>query len=181
MGFAFLGVACGCFTAVIVLVVAGALLRLAVALANKVVGPGKPKARSGGIPEWDWDDWDDEPGGSDAPVRPPRFAPVIPEPGTVNATVIVFATAVVFGVAFVVLGVLAEELVGLRMWRDESKVLIGLLGFPVAAGAMTLLLVWMLPTTFWRAAMVTFLYGVVILAFLLFVGLVVSALAFVTG
>lgn len=63
MGFALVGLLCGAFGLVAVLLVSGGLLRLAVGVANRIIRPTKADAvkparrgRSGGVPEWDWDD-----------------------------------------------------------------------------------------------------------------------------
>jgi hypothetical protein len=179
MGFAFFGLVCGCVGALAVLLVTAGLLRLAVSATNKLLGPGKAKApspsrASGAIPEWDWDDWDDEPL---EPVKPWRGQGVIPEPGTFKCMAIMFATALVFVGGCVATGIVLEEVVGLRMWREESKLLVTILNLPVAFGTLTLLLTGTLPTNFWRAGLVAFVFGLVLLAFLLFIG----AIVFVVG
>lgn len=171
MGFAFFGVACGFGVVVLVLLVASALLRLAITLANKVVKPTKTtRARTGGIAEWDWDEWDewDEVEAEAEPVRPWRTKPTIPEPGTFKSMAIVFGTACAFTIGFILTGVMATEM-GFRMWREDTKLAVTILNLPVAALALTTLLAWTLPTGFWRGAMVTFIYGFVMLAFVLFI------------
>ena len=176
MGFALAGVLCACAAAASAVLVAGALLRLAVTLSNRVAGPAPARtgAPQGGIPEWDWDDWDDE----FAPARKRRAAGPIPHPGMVKACAITFVTAVVFALGFVLTGFAVEE-IGMRMWRGDTKAAVALVNLPVAALAMAVQLVLMLPTTFWRAAMVTFVFGLALFALAALVGCVMFAAAVV--
>jgi hypothetical protein len=179
MGFELAGLVCGCGGAVAAVLVAASLLRMSVSVTNKFVGPAKEKARvSGGVPEWDWDDWDDE---YTTPARRQRTKGPIPEPGIITCATITFATAVVFVLGCIVLTVIAEEALGLRMWRDESKLAVVFLNLPVAGLMLTVLMIVMLPTTFWRAAMVTFVYGLVLLAITVFIGAVVFVIGLGLG
>ncbi len=175
MELAIISLVCGCGVGLAALLVAGALLRLAVLAANKLVGPGpgRARARSGGIPEWDWDDWDDE---YPATVRPWRGGPVIPEPGTFKCMAIAFLTAFVFALGFLLTGLAAQE-VGLRMWREETRLAVAVVNLPVAGFALTVLLTMMLPTGFWRAAMVAFVYGFILGGFVLFLGAFIFVVA----
>lgn len=180
MEFALAGVLCGCFGVVAVLMAAGGLLRLAIYVANRLVRPTRADAvkpaRRGGIAEWDWDEWDDEGEVSDEPDRPWRAPRAIPEPGTLRSMAIVLGTGCAFTIGFIATAAMASEM-GFRMWREETKLAVALLNLPVAALALTLLLTWTLGTRFWRAAMVTFVYGLVLLAFVLFIGSVVLFVA----
>jgi hypothetical protein len=159
---------CGCVGVVAILLVAAGLLRLAIFTANRNLGHAKPTAepRSGGIAEWDWDDWDDE---QDAEPTRPWERRAIPEAGTFKCMTIMLMTALVFGFGFVVMGFAAQD-VGFRMHRDETQLAVAILNLPVAGLALTVLLALFLPTNFWRAGMVAFLFGVFVFAFLLFVG-----------
>src|SRR5262245_23776870 len=121
MGFELAGLVCGCGGAFLALLVAALLLRLAVMTANRLAGPVRAKPR-GGIAEWDWDDWDDE---YAAPARPSRGAAAIPEPGLGTCTVIVFATAFVAVLGFVLLGFAAEG-VGLHMRNEGTRVAVAI-------------------------------------------------------
>ncbi|MBN9117644.1 MAG: hypothetical protein J0I06_00480 [Planctomycetes bacterium] len=172
MGIALVGVICVCGTVVSVLMVASGLLRLAISAANKILGP-KAKTQPSGIPEWDWDDWDDE---YARPARPWQAGRVIPEAGTLKCMAALLLTALVFGLGFVLTGFAAQDM-GFRMHREETKLAVAVLNLPVAALTLTMLLVGLLPTRFWRAAMVTFVYGLLGLAFVLFVGVIVFAVS----
>jgi hypothetical protein len=157
------GLVCGCGGGLAVLLVAALLLRLSVSAANRVVGPARARARAGAgrIAEWDWDDWDDE-DDYPAPTGPSARGPnVIPEPGIIKCGALVFLTAFAAVFGFVLLGFVAEEL-GLRMRRDETRIAVVIFDLPVAGLALSVLLVATLPTTFWRAALVTFLYGLIV-------------------
>jgi hypothetical protein len=162
MGRELVGLVCGCGGGLAVLLVAALLLRLSVSVANRVIGPAKApaRARAGRIAEWDWDDWDDEdayPGPADS-ARGPN---VIPEPGIVKCGAIVFLTAFVALLGFVLLGFVAEEL-GLRMRRGDTRTAVAIFDLPVVGLTLSVLLVATLPTTFWRAALVAFLYGLIV-------------------
>ena len=179
MGFAFAGLVCACGAALAVSILLASLLRGAISLTNKFVGPARPGARpGGGIAAWDWDDWDDE---YAAPARPRRGPGAVPDPGLFKCMAVVFATALVFALGFVLAGFAAEELIGLRMWRDEAKLVIAVLTLPVADLALTVLLIVMLPTTFWRAVLVALVYNLILLAIALIVAAIVFVLAALIG
>ncbi len=165
MGFAFIGV-CWCGAALIVVVVAGAFLRLAVLIANRFIQPSKADTH-GGVREWDWDDWDDE---FDAPAPPPLSKRAIPEPGFFKCMAVVFVAAIISALGFVLIGFAAEAVMGLRMWREETRLAVLILDLPFAFLTLVVLLVPILPTTFWRAAMVAFLYGLLVIIFSLTIG-----------
>jgi hypothetical protein len=164
MELAFVGVICACGGAVAVLTAAAALLKLAVVITNRVVRPTRQESR-GEWSDWDWDDWDDEyvPG----PQKPKEAIPAL---GLGKALVIVVLTGMVGALGFVLLGFAAEEAFGLRMRREETKLAVLILDLPLAALTLTVLLLSMLPTNFWRAAMVAFVYGILFLAFAAGVG-----------
>ncbi len=177
MGEAFAGLIVGCGGILLILLVGSSLLRLAVSIANRLVGPVKNRvAPSGGIAEWDWDDWDDE---YSTPTKrgwsgQDGFA--IPEPGFPKCAGILVLTALASAFGFFLL-TLAAEAVGLRPHSDDTQLAILILDLPVASFALTLLLVAMAPTTFWRAAMVAFLYAFIVLGFAVGIGIVVYAVA----
>lgn len=180
----FAGLICGCGGAILAVLVAASLLRLSILITNKLVGGPKSKPEpdafsSGGIPEYDWDDWDDE-YTDDAPrrrSRPKRRTGSVTECGLAKASAIVLLTALAFSLGFVVLSVIGEEFLGLRMWRDESKLVVAILDLPFAGLALVLALIALLSTTFWRAAMIAFIYFFVLLGFLLVVATVVFVVA----
>jgi hypothetical protein len=160
---------CGCGGVVVVLLLAASLLRLSISLTNKLLGRAPaPTRSSGGIAAWDWDDWDDE---FSPPARKRSGSRgqvgAVPEPGIPKCGAIMLLTVVAFGLGFLVMGLAGEALIGLRMWPDDEKLLLAILNLPVADLALTTLLIVMLPTTFWRAAMVTFVYNLILLAFTL--------------
>jgi hypothetical protein len=175
MGFAFVGLVCGCGGALLALLVAASLLRLAVSIANRLIGPVKEQApASGGIAEWDWDDWDDEYTTSTKPARARPGANAIPEPGIPKCVAIILTTAFAAGLGFTFLG-FAAEAVGLRMHRDDTKLAVALVDLPLTSFVLVLMLVAVLPTTFWRASMVTFLYNLIIIGLAVGIGTVVYA------
>ena len=152
MGFAFFGLICACCGAGAILMIASGLLRLALFATNKIVGPAKAKARSGGIAEWDWDDWDE--GAEIAePVSPWRAGRVIPEAGVFKCMGIMFLTALASGLGYAVMAFAAQD-IGFRVHRDETKLALVILNLPVAGLALTALLAWLLPTDARRAAQV---------------------------
>lgn len=177
MGLALFSLVCGCGAFGAILLVASGLLRLAIAAANKSLGSAKvevqPQAR-GGIPEWDWDDWDEE---SATELVPPwRTRGPIPEAGTLKCIAIAFLTALAYGFGFVVMGFAAQDF-GFRMHREETRLAVAVLNLPVAGLALAVLLSLLLPTNFWRGGLVAFIFGTFIFAFCLFVGVPVLLLA----
>jgi hypothetical protein len=166
MGGALLGILCVCAALAGGVLALAAMLKLAVVVANKAVGsvPAEKEPSRGGIAEWDWDDWDDE---EEEDARP-AFArggrkQAIPEPGVLKCVGIVLVTAFAAGLGFVLLGFAAEG-VGLRMRREETRFAVALFDLPIVALTLSVMLVASLPTGFWRAAMVSFIYGFLLLA-----------------
>lgn len=178
MGIPMLGAICICFGAGALTLIAAGLLRLAIYATNRMIAPGKVKAPTGGIPEWDWDDWDSGGSVEDELDRPWRAGPAVPEAGTLMCMAIALLTAVAYGLGFVLMGFAAEDL-GNRMRRDETKLAVAVLNLPVAWLALTLLLAVLLPTRFGRAALVAFVFGLTVIAFFMFIGFVFFALALV--
>jgi hypothetical protein len=175
MGFALGGLLCVCAGLTGGLLGAAALLKLAVVLANRMVGSVPEKAPSrGGIAEWDWDDWDDEEADA-APVGLRRRVQAIPEPGILKCAGVVLVTLFVGGLGFVLLGFAAETL-GLRMRMEETQFAIVIVDLPFVFLALTTMLVTTLPVSFWRAGFVSFIYGVLIFALALVLGVVVFVL-----
>ena len=160
---------CGCVGVLAILLVAAGLLRLAIFTTNRSLGHAKAtaKPRSGRIAEWDWDDWDDEE--PLEPVRPWRAGKAVPEAGTFKCALVMFLTLLAYGFGFVVMSFAAQD-VGFRMHREETRLAVLILNLPVAGLALTVLLALVLPTNFWRAAMVAFIYGLLVLAFFLVIG-----------
>jgi hypothetical protein len=179
MGLELFGLVCACGSALLVALLAAALLRLAVYVTNKLVDPVRaPAPSSGGIAQWDWDDWDDE---YTTPARGRRGTGAVPEPGTGKGMVIMFITALAFGLAFVLLGFFAEEMIGLRRWRDESMLVVAFLCLPLADLILTVQLFALLPTTFWRAALVAFVYNLILGALTVSIGAVIFVIGTAIG
>lgn len=107
---------------------------------------------------------------SDEPDRPWRAPRAVPEPGTLKSMAIMLGTGCAFTIGFILTAAVASE-IGFFVDRRGAQFAVTLLNLPVAGLALTVLLTWTLPTRFWRAAMVTFLYGFVALAIVLFMGL----------
>jgi hypothetical protein len=154
----FVGFGCLCYglAAVLVLAVASALLRVAITLANRTIGPVNP----GVVIGWDWDaDEDDE------PVEPEGPSPAIPEPGLGQGMAFVFLAAVVntvlgFGLRFV-LTVEAG-----RDRSDDGPIAVAAHLIGLVAGFLTLLalLASSLPTTPRRAALAALIFHLLLLA-----------------
>jgi hypothetical protein len=144
------GMLIGCGGLFVALFVSALLLRAAAASANRIVGrPGEDAEFEFG----DWDDWDsDEP-----PRRRRREKASIPEPGVGRGMFVAFASAFATAMAWVVLEVVAEGVLGLG-GEEAQAVLVLLVALPAGFGALTFLLAGLLPTTFRRAALVAFLY-----------------------
>jgi hypothetical protein len=155
-----LGLVCGCGGAVLAALVAASLLRLAVSLTNRFVGAAaEPAGPAGGVAAWDWDDWDDEFAG---PAGRRRAAGAISEPGLGRSAAVVVAAALAFGLGFLLVGMVGEALFDLHMWREDTKLFVAAFTLPFGLLALTVLLVAALPTTFRRAARVTFVYGLIL-------------------
>jgi hypothetical protein len=169
---------CALLGAVLILLGAAALLRLAVLLANRLVGApaqSAPAPKRGGIAEWDWDDWDDEGTEKDEPTEPQRQR-AIPTPGLATSVAIMFLTAFVAVLAFVLLGFAAES-VGMRMRRDETRLLVIIAELPILFLTLSVLLTALLPARFGRAALVAFLHLLILGGILLSLGAVVFVFA----
>jgi hypothetical protein len=91
----------GVFVGILVVMLVGsALLRAAVALANSVIGPVKPRNKPIG---WDWDAEED-----DEEEERERSAPAIPEPGLAQGMGIIFLTGLAQLALAFVLGILLD-------------------------------------------------------------------------
>jgi hypothetical protein len=180
MGFALGGLICVCAGLAGGVLGLAALLKLAVVLANRTVGPvaekEKPLSR-GGIAEWDWDDWDDEDEHDNSrPFAQSReWKPAIPEPSVLKSAGIVAVTAFATVLGFVLLSFAAEGM-GLRPGRDETQFALAVVELPVVGFILSALLSALLPTGFWRAAMITFLYGLLLFALAVFFGMAIFVL-----
>lgn len=167
------------FLILLVALVGGALLQLAVAAANRLVGPGADPepARAGddeyGLAKWDWDDWDDDYADTRF-VEEPRARPPIPKPGLGVGAAVTFLTAAVCAVAAILI---AAALDGPGRRRSPPDGLVALFTLPVGFLSLVALLVGFLPTTFRRAALVAAMFALMVLAFLATAGVLVFVLA----
>jgi hypothetical protein len=143
---------------------ATALLRQAILLVNRIEAP-EP---AGGIAEWDWDEWDDE---YAAPRPPRRRAGPIPVPGLGRCLAFAYAAVVTFAVGSLLTGVVAVELLGVD-GDDVAYLAVAVVNLPVTGLTLAALLTVLLPTTFGRAVRIVFVYGFLLLALGLFIGLV---------
>lgn len=142
----------------VVLLVGSALLRAAVALANSVIGPVRPKNKPIG---WDWDaeEDDEEFAEYERPVR------AIPEPGLAQGMGIVFLTALAqVALAFVVGIILDLDDFGGRRGDGPMWVFAHLFGLAVGFLVMLAMLCGMLPTTPKRASVATLFFYLLLLA-----------------
>ena len=157
-----------CFAAgiglLIGMVAGAAVVRAAVALANRLIGPVKPPARDP-VEDWDWDAEPEE-------ERPRRKSEsrAIPEPGVGKGMMIASASNVLTAFVGFVLGAMAEELEPGAMDDGWGALALAVCTLPFGFAALALLLVPMLPTTLLRAAQVSFLYHVIGSLILLAVG-----------
>lgn len=150
-----------CFVAgfgfLVLLLVGSLALRASVAIANRLVGPTKPEAPEDEFEEWDWDgELDDE-----RARRTPKAA--IPEPGF-GKGMMVASTVAVLTALFGVLVALALEAVDADLNHDEEvAVALTVFTLPFSFFGAALVLMPMLPTTFGRAALVSFVYHTIAL------------------
>jgi hypothetical protein len=175
MGFALGGLVCVCAGLAGGVLGLAALLKLAVVLANRTIGSVAEKTPSrGGVTEWDWDDWDDEyeHDNSRPFAQPWERKPAIPEPSVLKSAGIVAITSFATVLGFVLLSFAAEG-TGLRPGREETQFALAIVELPIVGFILSALLVAMLPTGFWRAAMITFLYGLLLFALAVFFGMVI--------
>lgn len=145
---------CGCFGLLVALIVGAligsVLLRGAVALANRVLGPEVPPDTFG-----QWDDWDT---GEPGPRGRAGTGRAIPEPTLTIGMVISLALGVVAFVGYVALGFVLGEVFDDHPDGWVAFVLLTVLLAPFTATALTVLVKLLLPTTFKRAAVVAFLH-----------------------
>jgi hypothetical protein len=150
MAGAFAGLLVGCGGLLVLLFVSALLLRAAAATANRIVGPPREDEFEFG----DWDDWDsDEP-----PRRRRRQKASVPEPGVGKGMLAAFAAWFATALTGMVLAVTAEEVFGDVGDGAANAIALSILATPVGFGVLALLLAGLLPTTFWRGALVAFLY-----------------------
>ncbi len=158
MGLVF-GCGGGLFGLFVVLLIGRALVCMAVALANRVVGPAPPPDTFG-----QWDDWDsdDEP----AYVKSRRRGTTdgaIPEPGLASGMLITFVAGLINAGGCVACVVFAQAVFDDLDRSDEwILVALALLGLPVTFVVHSFLLVLLLPTTFWRAALVALFHYLIL-------------------
>lgn len=159
-----LGCCGGVFGVLVVLLVASTLLRAAVALVNRVLGPAAPPDTFG-----QWDDWDsDEP----APAVRKPSGRVVPEPGLATGMLVAFVAGLVNAVGYAVLAFVADAAFDDAGPPNElaAVVLLLLFGLPLSTAAHTVLLVPLLPTTFGRAGLVAAAYHLILVALAVVVG-----------
>ncbi|QJW97130.1 hypothetical protein [Frigoriglobus tundricola] len=150
----------------------GALVRAAVRLTNRLLGPAKTEPVDP-IEDWDWD-------GDLEPVPPRRRtrAGAVPVPTHGNGMMIAFLSALASGIVFALLAVLVEELdVGDAVPPGWVVLALVALTAPPGLAALTLLLVMLLPTTLLRAALIALVHH----ALALFVVLVVVSAVFLVA
>lgn len=166
LGFEFL---CAAFAFVAILAAGAVVLRSAVGLANRMIGPTKVDAPIG----WDWDEEED-----DEPVELDQESAAIPTP-SLGAGMLVMLLA---GLVHLVIGFGLRFVLTIEGGRDRSddwlisaaSHLIGLgAGFVVLLGLLSSLL----PTTPRRAALAVLIFYLLLLA----IALMVSALIFVVS
>lgn len=142
----------------VLLFVGAALLRAAVALANRSIGPVKSDEPIG----WDWDaDEDDE-----DPI-PADGGPAVPEPSNWLGMRILFLGLLVHLALVVVLQVLLLEVLEVR--RGVESVPGALLGLALGFLALSGIVAGLLPTTYKRAALVTLYAYLIVGAIAVFV------------
>ncbi len=169
---------CSCGSVVIVFFVTAAWLRLAITFANLFIRPEKPRKSSatddwGDLRQWNWDDWDDD---KPEELPPPPRAKAISQPSWAKALVIVFLTLIAETISYLSLGLFVEAFLELRLRRFETRMLVLALNIPFGFLFMCFVLSLMLPTTFWRAAWVAFLFHAILLGFSLVVGVMIVVL-----
>ncbi|MFM8271063.1 MAG: hypothetical protein ACKODX_01895 [Gemmata sp.] len=144
----------GTLLAVAAALLFGALLaRAAVAVANRVRGPEKPQDPFG-----QWDDWDsDEPGprGLTDRGRP------IPRPTLAIGVLVTLVSVAAHGATVFAGGILFET--ALNESKELTILMLAVFGLPLNAVLLATLFTLMLPTTFWRAALVAFFYYLIAL------------------
>lgn len=145
-----------CFAAglgfVIVLLMGSLFLLASVGVCNRLVGPPRPAPAEDPYEDWDWDgEREDE-----RARRTPEKA--IPEPGFGKGMMIA-STVGMLSALFAVMAAGVLEAVDFDINRDEEvAVAVTVLTLPFSFFAAALVLVPMLPTTFGRAALVSFVY-----------------------
>jgi hypothetical protein len=162
------------------ILVGAALLQLSVAGANRLAG-GSPAARPlfrgrdrDLDSDWDkltWEEWDAAREPFDP--EPERPKALIPKPHLGIGMAVVFLTAALGLLAFVLINFALED--SGRRRRDQSGPAF-LLTLPVAYFAMSVMLVGFLPTTFRRALLVALVFALSLLAFFLCVGALIFVL-----
>ncbi|MCS6866065.1 MAG: hypothetical protein RMJ56_08515 [Gemmataceae bacterium] len=170
---------CSCGALAAALFVAAVLLRLAITFANLFVRPSQLKTAPGDnwgdLSQWNWDDWDDD---DDEPEKlpPPPRQKAIPQPGIIKSLLMVFLMLIAGSISYACLGFFLGELLELRMRRFETRMLALALNLPFGFLLMCFVLSLLLPTTFWRAAWVAFMYHVILIGFSFLVGVIIFGL-----
>lgn len=169
------------------LLVGAALLQLSVAGANRLAGGGdsasdpasRYRSRARDLDaEWDkltWEEWDEARTPFDEEPRRTSKG-VIPKPNLGLGMAVVFLTAAVGLLAFVLLNFALQDAGSGRRHRDQSGPAF-LLTLPIAYFAMSALLVGFLPTTFRRGLLVALVFALSVLGFCLSVGVLIFVIA----
>lgn len=139
------------------LLVGAVIVRAAVSITNKLIGPIRPEqVTTGRIEEWEWDDEPEE----EHPRRKKEKA--IPEPGVAKAMMIASTAGVTNAFIGLVISVLGEAFDADDPPTEEAAViLLAVFSLPFGFLSLTLILTAMLPTTFWRAALAAFVHYIV--------------------
>ncbi len=145
------GLLLSCFGLFIGLLIGSVIVRSAVALVNRMIGPVK----TDDFGQWgDWDS-DEEP----AYVRNRRRGgeQAVPEPGFATGMLVTFVAGIAHLFIGVVVGILAADVLE-DLFDDELVVFaVFVLSTPLVFAFVTLTVRTLLPTTFWRAAGVAML------------------------
>jgi hypothetical protein len=147
----------GCILAglgfLIALLIGAVVVRAAVSISNKLIGSPKREPETfGRVEEWEWDDEPEE----EHPRRKREKA--VPEPGVGKAMMIASTGGVTNAFIVLVIGVFLEALDVDPIDEDLTIAVLAVVSLPFSFVALTLLLTAMLPTTFWRAALVAFVH-----------------------
>jgi hypothetical protein len=149
------GVACVAVTGLLIGMLVGAVvLRAAAAIANRLIGPAAERRETVDRLE-DWD-WDAEPG--DPRPEAPAPKPAVPEPGYGKGMMVASAANAVTAFVGFVCGTLLDESDPGALEDATDAIPLLIVAVPFGFGALSLLLVAVLPTTFRRAALVAFFY-----------------------
>jgi hypothetical protein len=169
-----LGMLCGGLVALtVLLVISSAIMRFAVTLANKCLGPANPKPYDD-----EWEEWEEY----DRKSRGRKNNALIPEPSITRGMGIAFVASVVNFIASFAIGlVFGAGMRGMGGRGGPDTVLFILVqgmslvaSFLIWAGILTA----MLPTSFGRASLVTLFMGLISFVIALIIAVPVALLTF---